>query len=81
MVMIRRELPRTRRAGWVRKPFRIEREEDSPFRAPGAVIGCTVRKDIEFCSQAALTNFCCFSASNAIAQMKPSSSRPKAVMI
>ncbi len=24
MVMIRRELPRTRRAGWVRKPFRIE---------------------------------------------------------
>ena len=24
MVMIRRELPRTRRAGWVRRPFRIE---------------------------------------------------------
>jgi hypothetical protein len=29
--MIRRELPRTRCAGWVRKPFRIEREEGSPF--------------------------------------------------
>ena len=25
MVMIRRELPRTRRAGWGRSPFRIER--------------------------------------------------------
>ena len=24
MVMIRRELPRTERAGWVRKPYRIE---------------------------------------------------------
>jgi len=24
MVMIRRELPRTKRAGWVRKPYRIE---------------------------------------------------------
>jgi len=24
MDMIRRELPRTKRAGWVRKPFRIE---------------------------------------------------------
>jgi hypothetical protein len=26
--MIRRELPRTKRAGWVRKPFRIEREPE-----------------------------------------------------
>ena len=34
MVMIRRELPRTKYAGWVRKPFRIEREEGSPFRGP-----------------------------------------------
>ena len=24
MVMIRRELPRTKRAGWVRRPYRIE---------------------------------------------------------
>ena len=39
MDMIRRELPRTKRAGWVRKPFRIEAEEDSPFRGPCAVIG------------------------------------------
>jgi hypothetical protein len=29
--MIRRELPRTKHAGWVRKPFRIERKEGSPF--------------------------------------------------
>ena len=34
MVMIRRELPRTECAGWVRKPFRTEREEGSPFRGP-----------------------------------------------
>lgn len=34
MVMIRRELPRTKYAGWVRKLFRIEREEGSPFRGP-----------------------------------------------
>ena len=27
MDMIRRELPRTKRAGWVRKPFRIEAEK------------------------------------------------------
>ena len=43
MVMIRRELPRTRRAGWGRSPFRIEREESSPFRGPCAVIGSTVQ--------------------------------------
>ena len=43
MVMIRRELPRTRRAGWVRKPFRIEAEEGSPFRGPCAVIGSAVQ--------------------------------------
>jgi len=42
MVMIRRELPRTKRAGWVRKPFRIEDEEGSPFRGPCAVIGSAV---------------------------------------
>ena len=45
MDMIRRELPRTRRAGWVRKPFRIEREEGSPFRGPCAVIGVAVGRD------------------------------------
>ena len=43
MVMIRRELPRTKRAGWVRKPCRIERKEDSPFRGPCAVIGSAVQ--------------------------------------
>jgi hypothetical protein len=47
MDMIRRELPRTERAGWVRKPFRIEREEDSPFRGPCAVIGSAVHKSME----------------------------------
>src|SRR3954451_17051520 len=34
MVMIRRELPRTWGAGWVRRPCRIEVEEGSPFRGP-----------------------------------------------
>ena len=43
MDMIRRELPRTRRAGWVRRPFRIEHEEGSPFRGPCAVIGSAVQ--------------------------------------
>ena len=47
MDMIRRELPRTKRAGWVRKPFRIEREENSPFRGPCAVIGSAVQKNME----------------------------------
>jgi hypothetical protein len=46
MDMIRRELPRTRCAGWVRKPFRIEHEEGSPFRVPCAVIGAAVQEDI-----------------------------------
>ena len=46
MDMIRRELPRTKRAGWVRKPFRIELEEGSPFRGPCAVIGSAVQKYI-----------------------------------
>lgn len=43
--MIRRELPRTKRAGWVWKPFRIEAEEGSPFRGPCAVIGAAVQED------------------------------------
>jgi len=43
MVMIRRELPRTERAGWVLKPFRIGHEEGSPFRGPRAVIGSAVQ--------------------------------------
>jgi hypothetical protein len=34
MDMIRRELPRTERAGWGRSPYRIEAEEGSPFRGP-----------------------------------------------
>ena len=81
MDMIRRELPRTEYAGWSRSPFRTEVEEDSPFRVPWAVIGCAVRKDMGFRFQAALASLCWFSASNAIAQTKPSSSRPSAVTI
>jgi hypothetical protein len=46
MDMIRRELPRTERAGWGRSPFRIEREEDSPFREPSTVIGAAVQPNI-----------------------------------
>ena len=44
--MIRRELPRTKHAGWVRKPFRIERKEGSPFRGPCTVIGAAVWKNV-----------------------------------
>ncbi len=44
MDMIRRELPRTKRAGWGRSPFRIEAEEGSPFRGPCAVIGAAVQR-------------------------------------
>ena len=50
MDMIRRELPRTRRAGWGWSPFRIERKEDSPFRGPRAVIGSAVQLNIELLS-------------------------------
>ena len=46
MVMIRRELPRTKCAGWVRRPCRIEREEGSPFRGPCTVIGAAVHLHI-----------------------------------
>jgi hypothetical protein len=46
MVMIRRELPRTKRAGWVRKPYRIESLEDSPFRGPCTAIGSAVHLHI-----------------------------------
>ena len=46
MDMIRRELPRTKCAGWVGKPFRIENEEDSPFRGPCTVIGAAVQRNI-----------------------------------
>lgn len=42
MDMIRRELPLTKRAGSIRKPFRIERNEDSPFRWSSSVIGAAV---------------------------------------
>ena len=81
IVMIRRELPRTEYAGWVLEPFRTEAEEGSPFRGPCAVIGSAVQSGIEFFSQAALTGLCCFSVSTAMAQMKPSNSRPIAVTI
>ena len=50
MDMIRRELPRTSCAGWVRKPFRIEAEEGSPFRWPCAVIGAAVQRDFTILS-------------------------------
>jgi len=43
--MIRRELPRTRGAGWVLRPFRIGLREGSPFRGPCAVIGAAVQKN------------------------------------
>ena len=41
--LIRRELPRTSGAGWVRGPFRIIFLEGSPFRGPSAVIGSAVQ--------------------------------------
>ena len=44
LVMIRRELPRTERAGWGRNRYRIERKEGSPFRGPCAIIGSAVLK-------------------------------------
>jgi hypothetical protein len=43
MDMIRRELPRTSGAGWVRKPYRIIIVEDSPFRGPSTAIGAAVQ--------------------------------------
>ena len=46
MVMIRRELPRTEYAGWVREPFRTEQKEDSPFRGPCAATGSAVQQYI-----------------------------------
>jgi hypothetical protein len=79
MDMIRRELPRTKRAGWVRKPFRIEQEEGSPFRGPCAAIGAAAKED--FTCQAAFASFCRASAWTAMAQTNPSNSRPKAVTI
>ena len=48
MDMIRRELPRTKRAGSGQSPFRIEGKEGSPFRGPCAVIGFAVRENIWF---------------------------------
>jgi hypothetical protein len=47
MVMIGRELPRTKCAGSVQRPFRIELEEDSPFRGPFTVIGAAVLYNID----------------------------------
>ena len=42
MVMIRRELPDTKHAGWVRKPFRIKHTRILHFVVPCAVIGSAV---------------------------------------
>jgi hypothetical protein len=81
MDMIRRELPRTRCAGWGRSPFRIEDREDSPFRGLCTVIGAAVRENLAKRSYAAAASLCWRSASRATAQMKPSRSRPKAVTI
>ena len=81
MDMIRRELPRTERAGWGRSPFRIERKEGSPFRGPCAVIGFAVQENIWLLFYAAIASLCFCSVFNAIAHMKPSSSRPSAVTI
>ena len=44
MDMIRRELPRTKCAGWVGKPFRIERRRVLLFVVPCAVIGAAVQE-------------------------------------
>jgi hypothetical protein len=43
MVMIRRELPRTKRAGWVRKPYRIKHRRVLLFVGPCAVTGSAVQ--------------------------------------
>jgi hypothetical protein len=43
MVMIRRELPRTRCAGWGRSPFRIEHRRVLLFVVSCAVIGSAVQ--------------------------------------
>ena len=45
MDMIRRELPGTWCAGWVRKPFRIELRRVLLFVGPCAVIGAAVEED------------------------------------
>ena len=49
MVMIRRELPRTKCAGWALRPCRIEVEEGSPFRGPSAATGAAVLLFIRVC--------------------------------
>ena len=80
MDMIRRELPRTKRAGWGRSRYRIEGKEGSPFRGPCAITGFAVQENIWF-FYAAVASFWFCSVFNAIAHMKPSSSRPSAVTI
>ena len=44
--MIRRELPRTKRAGWSRGSYRIEADEDSPFRGIHAAFGAAVQVEV-----------------------------------
>ena len=46
MDMIRRELPRTDNAGWIRRSFRTIFVEDSPFRGLSAVIGAADGKGL-----------------------------------
>ncbi len=89
MVVIRRELPRTRIAGPAMKAWRIDLHEDSPLPCaiPAADPWCLYRvHDDSFRPQAARLNVrpgasdCERSAAMPMAQMKPRSSRPTAVM-
>ena len=77
--MIRRELPRTDNADWVRRPYRTILDEGSPFRGPSAVIGAAVQKDVT--NYAAFAGLNCASVCTAMAHRNPSSSRASAVTI
>src|SRR6476659_1247225 len=44
IVVIRRELPRTEDAGWVRTPYRTKDTEGSPFREPRPVSDAVAEK-------------------------------------
>ena len=79
MAMIRRELPRTSRAGWVRRPCRIVFVEGSPFVGPRLSSALLTSKISQ--AYAALVRLNCASVSTAIAHMKPSNSRASAVTV
>ena len=79
-VMIRRELPRTERADWSCGSYRIESDEDSPFRGIHAAFGAAVWGKYTFLFQLALA-FWIGSAWAPMAQINPSSSRAIAVTI